>query len=96
MLLILHYIYYILLSEQERQCKYTRNVQVRSHNRCCCGKAKCIPNLRERVCVCVSARKVLVIQHAKRIHHIILSSVACLALPHFYTYKRHDFGGKKI
>jgi len=35
----------------------------------------------------------LVIQHAMRIRHIILSSVACPALQYFYTlsHKRHDF-----
>jgi hypothetical protein len=35
----------------------------------------------------------LVIQHAKRMRHIILSSVACPAVPYFYTLSRirHDF-----
>ena len=39
----------------------------------------------------------LVSQLAKRIRHIMLSSVACLALPCFPTlsYKQHDFRGKK-
>jgi hypothetical protein len=43
------------------------------------------------VCVCVSVRKDFVIQHAKHMHHVILSSLACLALPYFYTYKRQYF-----
>ena len=45
------------------------------------------------LCVCVFVCVSLVIKHVKRMRPIILSSVACPALPHFCTlsHKRHDF-----
>jgi len=48
------------------------------------------------LCVCVSVA--LVLQHAKRMLRIILSYVACLALPYFSTWshKRHDFRQKLL
>ena len=49
-----------------------------SRNHCCCGKATSITYSE---CVFVA----LVIQHAERMRLIILSSVACLALPYFST-----------
>jgi hypothetical protein len=64
-----------------------RNIEARSRNHCCCGKAISITYSE---CVFILA---LVIQHAKRMRRIILSSVAFLALSYFSTlyHKRHDF-----
>ena len=40
----------------------------------------------------------LVMQHAERMLHVILSSVACLAAPPFstLTHKKNDFRKKKL
>ena len=40
----------------------------------------------------------LVIQHAMRMRLVIVSSVACLAVPHIYTlfHELHDFQGKDV
>ena len=64
---------------QERHCTYKRNIEARSRNHCCRGKAVSVTYSE-----CVSVA--LVIRHAKSMRSIILSSVACLALPYFSTY----------
>jgi hypothetical protein len=53
-------------------------IQARSCNHCCRGKAISITYTE-----CVSVA--LFIQHAMRMRSIILSSVACLAVPYFST-----------
>jgi hypothetical protein len=60
---------------------HKRNIEARSLNHCRRGKAICV-TYSESLSVS------LVIQHVKRMRHIILSSVACLAT---LSYKRYDF-----
>jgi hypothetical protein len=64
---------------------YKRNIEERSRNRCCQGKAVSVAHSE-----CVSAA--LVTQHAKRMRRIILSSVACLAVPYFPTLSHNRVG----
>jgi hypothetical protein len=56
----------------------TQNIVARSRDQCCCGKAGSITYSE-----CVSVA--LIIQLAKRMHLIILPSVACPAVPFFPT-----------
>ena len=63
---------------ETKQEMYERNIEARSRNHCCRGKA-----VRVAYSECVSTA--LVIQHTKRMRLSILSHVACLALPCFNT-----------
>jgi hypothetical protein len=77
-------------SASSRQPMYVkRNIETRSRNHCCRGKA---------VLHILSVSVALVKQHAKRMHRIILSPAACLSLPYFSTlsHKQHDFEGEKL
>jgi hypothetical protein len=71
--------------KQDKQCTYKRNIEARLHNHFYRGKAIIVTYSE-----CVSVA--LVIQHAMRMRRIILSSVACPALPYISTLsnKRHD------
>jgi len=73
---------------------YKGNTEARSRNRFSGGEAINIKHC-VWVCVCVCVRGgglsiAVIIQHAKRMRHILLSSVSSLAVPYFSTlsYKR--------
>ena len=76
--------------ESYRQTKQRqRNIEALSLIDCCSDKA-----ISTTYSECVSAA--LVMQHAKRMRRIILSLVACLALPDFFTpsHKRQKFSAE--
>jgi sulfur transfer complex TusBCD TusB component (DsrH family) len=63
-----------------------RNIDARSRNHCCSGKAVII-TYSEFVSVA------LIIQHVKGMSHVIFSSVACLAVKYVFptfSHKRQD------
>jgi hypothetical protein len=68
------------------KCTYKCNIEARSRNHFCSGK---VISIKYSECVSVA----LVIQHTKRMRCIILSSVACLAVPCFsaLSHTRRDF-----
>jgi hypothetical protein len=80
------------------QDKHNVNTKARSRNHICRGKATSITYCeRERdsvfVWVVAWARVALLMQHATRMRHIVLSLAASLGPPHFSTlpHKWHDF-----
>jgi hypothetical protein len=68
-------IFYIRQIHAKEDWPYKRNIETRSRNHCCCGKAV---NITYSECVSV----VLIIQNAKRMRHIVLPSVTCLDVPY--------------
>jgi len=64
---------------QEKQQTYERNIETRSCNHCCCGKAI---SIKYSECVFVD----LGIQHALRMRRITLPYVACPNLQYFGDY----------
>ena len=63
--------------KEDTQCMYKRNILARSCRHCCRGQT-IGGTYSEFVSVA------LIIQHAKRMRRIILSSVACPDLPYFF------------
>jgi hypothetical protein len=67
----------LIVKYQDRKCRYKRKIVARSRNHCCSGKAITITYSE---CVYVA----LVIQHAMRMCHFILTFAACLCVPYFF------------
>jgi hypothetical protein len=65
-------------SRQDRKCTYKSNIEARSRNQCCSGKAISITQSED---LSVALR----MQHVKRMRRIVLSSAVCLALTYFPT-----------
>ena len=83
--------YDIIKAKQNRQCMYKRNMEARSYNHCCSGKAISITYSE---CVFVA----LFIQHAMRMRRFIFISVSSLTGSNVFklSHKRHDFRGGKL
>jgi hypothetical protein len=82
---------YWVVQGQTRQAMYVEhNIEARSCNPCCCGHEMCIKV--SWLCFCVLAS---VMRHANPMHNIIVSSVACPALPYFFTLS-HEWHEKKV
>jgi hypothetical protein len=92
--LVAHSVFFTLSAELSRshhqKDRLQRNIEARSRNHRCCGKAVSITH-SERVSV------VRVIQRAQRMRRIILSTVVCPALPYFSMLSdRHHHYWKKV
>jgi hypothetical protein len=74
--------------QQDGKRTYKRNTEARSPNHC--GRGKAI-NITYSECVFVA----FFIQHAKPMHHILLSPLACPFLPYFPTFSHHRYELKK-
>jgi len=75
----------ILTFKRDRQLQYKRNIEERSRNHYCRGKAICITQF---VCVCVC---VALLIH----HYIVICGPTILQYFPTFSYKRHDCRQKK-
>ena len=81
-----------IIKQRDRQCAVLyvyRNIEVRSCNSCCSGKAVSVTC---SVCVCVA----LVIQHEMRMRHIVTEAYPALQYFSTLSHKRHDIWKKLL
>jgi hypothetical protein len=75
--------------KQDMQCRYKRNIDPRSYNHSCSGKAISITYSE---CVFVA----LGIQHSMRLRYVVIYGLCGFTVFFYILHKQHDFRKKKM